>query len=298
MRKFIETTSDNNNHGGAGWEYGTCLWSPIEDKGGAKIYELMHVPNKDDLIIHFYDEKGTRYIHGQSYVEKTCYITTTKPPNPSRYSFSEKFYRIDLKEFRKFNNPIPLKDFTDAFELEIRHEYEENPPDYPFQISRPKDPNRNSFIGLKNGKYLTESTSQLFNLIQEIEDIQEKNTENKNDSSSNKKEYLETRRKIIESTFFARNPNLKKDAIKAKGSLKCEACGFLFEEKYGKFGADYIECHHENPLSERPEKEWTDELKTSIEDVKLLCSNCHRMIHHTRPAKKFSYLVEIVKENI
>ena len=78
---------------------------------------------------------------------------------------------------------------------------------------------------------------------------------------------------------------------------RCEACGFKFEEKYGDFGADYIECHHENPLSERPEVDWTDELKTSIEDVKLLCSNCHRMIHHTRPAKDFEFLKSIINES-
>ena len=40
-------------------------------------------------------------------------------------------------------------------------------------------------------------------------------------------------------------------------------------------GKDYIECHHENVLSERPEEEWSNEVKTSIDDIKVLCSNCH-----------------------
>ena len=89
---------------------------------------------------------------------------------------------------------------------------------------------------------------------------------------------------------------LKRDAIKERG-YKCEACGFKFEDTYGEFGADYIECHHENPLSERPERDWSDELKTSINDVKLLCSNCHRMIHRTRPAKDFEFLLSLIKND-
>jgi hypothetical protein len=300
MRKFIETTSDDHDHGGPGWEYGTCLWSPTLDPRGAKTYNLMLEPQEGDLIIHFYREKSKRYIHGQSFVKKSCYETSDNPPNPSTWSYSDRFYRIDLRDFKKFNNPVLLTDFTDSFDLEIRHEYEDRPDSYPFQVNRFKDPKfkRDSNVGLKQGKYLSECTNQLFNLIKEIEDIQDKeesHTSGKKSREAMKGDYLETRRKIKESTFFARNPKLKKDAIKLRG-CRCEACDFKFEEKYGEFGADYIECHHENPLSERPEVDWTDELKTSIDDVKLLCSNCHRMIHHTRPAKDFDFLTSIINK--
>ena len=69
-----------------------------------------------------------------------------------------------------------LTDFTDSFDLEIRHEYEDRPDSYPFQVNRFKDPKfkRDSSVGLKQGKYLSECTNQLFNLIKEIEDIQDK----------------------------------------------------------------------------------------------------------------------------
>ena len=189
MRKFIEITSDDDDHGGPGWKYGTCLWSPVAGQRGAKIYELMNEPSKDDLVINFYRERNKRYIHGQSYVDKTCYITTDNPSH-SEWSWSDNFYRIDLKDFKKFKNPIPLKEFIDCFDIEIRHEYEETPLNYPFQVTYYKDPKfkKDSNVGLKNGKYLTESTSQLFNLISES-----KNT----NSSSNKNNYLEPRRKKI-----------------------------------------------------------------------------------------------------
>lgn len=297
MRKFIETRSVDS-HGGTGWEYGKCLWSPVANKKGARIYELMHEPQTDDLIIHFYKDGSKRFIHGQSFVERPCYNPREKPTD-SQWSWADEFYRIDLKNFIKFENPIPLDEFVNTFDIEIRHEYEEDPPNYPFQVNYFKDPKfkKDSSVGLRQGKYLTEATNQLFNLIKEIEEIQNKDKGTKNEnSSSNKQDYLETKRKIKESTFFARNPNLKRDAIKERG-YKCEACGFKFEDTYGEFGADYIECHHENPLSERPERDWSDELKTSINDVKLLCSNCHRMIHRTRPAKDFEFLLSLIKND-
>ena len=91
-----------------------------------------------------------------------------------------------------------------------------------------------------------------------------------------------------------RNPKLIKEAKRVHG-YKCQACNFEFKNKYGEFGKDYIECHHENVLSERPEEEWNEFVKTSINDVKVLCSNCHRMVHHRRPALSFIELLELLK---
>lgn len=62
------------------------------------------------------------------------------------------------------------------------------------------------------------------------------------------------------------------------GRLYCEACGFDFARRYPRHGEGYIECHHIKPLSElRPGEE------TAPDDLALLCSNCHRMVHYRRP---------------
>ena len=45
-------------------------------------------------------------------------------------------------------------------------------------------------------------------------------------------------------------------------------------------------------LSERPENEWKDYMTTSLDSVKVLCSNCHRMIHYKRPALTFDELLK------
>jgi 5-methylcytosine-specific restriction protein A len=76
----------------------------------------------------------------------------------------------------------------------------------------------------------------------------------------------ERNRKIIEVK--------KKKVLKEKGELKCEACDFDFEKTYGELGKGYIECHHIIPLSN-----FQVNKETKLDDLVLLCSNCHRMIH-------------------
>ncbi len=58
------------------------------------------------------------------------------------------------------------------------------------------------------------------------------------------------------------------------GKLPCEACTFDFYQKYGDLGYKYIECHHRVPLSE-----FSTSTKTTLNDLALVCSNCHRMLH-------------------
>jgi 5-methylcytosine-specific restriction protein A len=79
-----------------------------------------------------------------------------------------------------------------------------------------------------------------------------------------------------------RSPKLararKAQALRRHGRLSCEACGFDFQAHYGERGAGYIECHHTRPVHLlRPGD------KTRLEDLALVCANCHRMIHARRP---------------
>jgi hypothetical protein len=70
----------------------------------------------------------------------------------------------------------------------------------------------------------------------------------------------------------------KARAMKQDGRLVCKACGFDFSKKYGSVGHGYIECHHTLPVSELKPNQ-----RTKLNDVALLCSNCHRMVHRRRP---------------
>ena len=75
-----------------------------------------------------------------------------------------------------------------------------------------------------------------------------------------------------------RNKYIVQDKIKSVmdefGRLDCEVCNFNFEEFYGKNGHLFIECHHKVPLSTlKPST------VTRLEDLAIVCSNCHRMLH-------------------
>lgn len=71
----------------------------------------------------------------------------------------------------------------------------------------------------------------------------------------------------------------KKQALKSTGHLRCEICNFSFEDIYGDIGRDFCEVHHIKPLSEI-----NDQTETSLDDLAIICSNCHRMIHRIKPA--------------
>jgi len=60
--------------------------------------------------------------------------------------------------------------------------------------------------------------------------------------------------------------------------LKCDVCGFSYKIKYGDLGNGFIEAHHITPLSELHHK-----VESKIEDLALVCSSCHRMLHRKRP---------------
>lgn len=66
----------------------------------------------------------------------------------------------------------------------------------------------------------------------------------------------------------------KKQALYNTGKLICEACVFDFESYYGNIGKGFIECHHRTPLSN-----FKVAMKTTLDDLALVCSNCHRMLH-------------------
>ncbi len=70
--------------------------------------------------------------------------------------------------------------------------------------------------------------------------------------------------------------NKKEQYFTLFGKLSCEACIFEFESFYGDIGKGYIECHHRTPLASMQLAS-----KTGLDDLALVCSNCHRMLHRS-----------------
>ena len=79
------------------------------------------------------------------------------------------------------------------------------------------------------------------------------------------------------------------------GEIKCSACGFDFEERYGNYGKNYIEFHHINPISVYEENGEITNLEEARKNLMPLCSNCHKIIHRNNITVE--QLKEVIKTN-
>lgn len=90
---------------------------------------------------------------------------------------------------------------------------------------------------------------------------------------------LEGGKKFVTHLRRERKPSIvkakKNQVLNETGKLACEACGFDFKQVYGE---DFAEAHHRAPLSAIE-----IEVETTPNDLAILCANCHRMIHRTKP---------------
>ena len=91
----------------------------------------------------------------------------------------------------------------------------------------------------------------------------------------------ETKRRLVSHYRIDRDPAIRKAKIahfkSLNGDVHCENCKFSFGKCYGPLGDGYIEVHHKKMLASLLPNE-----VTSLSDLVLLCSNCHRMTHRKR----------------
>lgn len=95
--------------------------------------------------------------------------------------------------------------------------------------------------------------------------------------------YIEGRQQWSEVERIARSRGLVRAAKLTHGVI-CSVCGFDFEKFYGEIGRGFIECHHINLISK------TGERAVTVDEISVVCSNCHRMIHTSNPPLDISDL--------
>ncbi|HOQ98979.1 MAG TPA: HNH endonuclease [Anaerolineae bacterium] len=107
--------------------------------------------------------------------------------------------------------------------------------------------------------------------------------------SADQAEALEGELYRAEAAFRSRNRALIL-AKKANSGYRCEACGLMFEDICGEIGQEFIVAHHKRPIASGPEK-------TTLNDIALLCANCHAMIHRHDPPLTVEGLRRVVRRH-
>ena len=78
------------------------------------------------------------------------------------------------------------------------------------------------------------------------------------------------------------------------GRLRCEVpgCRFDFWAVHGEIGRNYAHVHHLEPLGQRSQPR-----RTSLDDLAIVCANCHAMIHVGGACRDMESLVVGSNEN-
>jgi len=95
----------------------------------------------------------------------------------------------------------------------------------------------------------------------------------------------EGRKKTVTAQVYERSKLLRDKAIDfytKDGTIVCEACGFDFYKTYGDIGRGYIEIHHQKPVYQYNETDFSRLVTEALKDLIPLCANCHRMVHRKK----------------
>jgi len=106
---FAEIT--NPIHGGLGWEFGTCMWSPVKNHAGVNSWALMREVKPGDLIIHLLKLEHEYKFVGVSIAESACQIINVEPTIPDKWKAMAPYYRIDLANYYSFQKPVSVNEF-------------------------------------------------------------------------------------------------------------------------------------------------------------------------------------------
>ena len=75
----------------------------------------------------------------------------------------------------------------------------------------------------------------------------------------------------------------------AGGPVRCHACGNVPTDAYGPAGDSCLELHHKTPIAQlQPDS------VTVVDDMALVCANCHRVIHSKTPCFTMDEIVDLV----
>ena len=137
---WVEISELDHGHGGAGWELGSCLWSPTLDRNGRNRYRMMREVKIGDPVFHLIRRNGDRALVGRSTASGSATTVTQTPPEPGKWAGFPSYFRVPLEGFKAFDPPPLLKDIEGAHWE--RHSFRHNTPTPPASSLRDIRPRR------------------------------------------------------------------------------------------------------------------------------------------------------------
>jgi hypothetical protein len=126
------------------------------------------------------------------------------------------------------------------------------------------DPNITLALQVRAHRFLSDDSADLLTKILG-EDVA---------SVERERRFLEGERRAARTARAVRSAALRV-AAKRHWGPRCYCCGFSFEEFYGPAGEGFAIIHHLDPLGYSAGQS----RKTSVEDVRIVCANCHYILH-------------------
>ncbi|HCO23462.1 MAG TPA: hypothetical protein DIT97_10530 [Gimesia maris] len=101
---------------------------------------------------------------------------------------------------------------------------------------------------------------------------------------------VEGRQKLVIHLVRERSRSIVSAKKASAESLACEICGF---DSTAVYGEEYCEVHHLTPLTELKE-----DAETSLDDLAIVCANCHRIIHLYSPPLTLDQVREKINDGL
>lgn len=239
---YIEIT--NPVHGGSGWEFGSCLWSPAKDKSGGKAWKIMEEVKPDDIILHLLKKQNRYYWVGVSKADSKLFEVNSEPPKPSRWADMLPYQRINIKQFTSLKKPIDVSKIFSDYDLQLR------------QILRSKNYGL-FYVEYGNQRelrvsqrYFAKVPEELYNVFHDLSNKIDYNVKfgDINHIPTNNEpsypDYSPPSRTEVYTSRIVRDSRLVRD-LKEEFDWKCQICGKRISLPEGRY---YCEGHHLKPL--------------------------------------------------
>jgi putative restriction endonuclease len=126
---WLEMSRDDM-HGGDGWGFKECLWSPTRTRSTEKApsrawayWELLPRVHANDVVVHLRGENKEAELVGYSIADADGYETTSRPPHAGQWDYASSFYRVPLIDFVPFAQPIRVYDIFSERNEDLRAHY-------------------------------------------------------------------------------------------------------------------------------------------------------------------------------